>query len=182
MTIAALHRLLDEIDQQGGPEAARQNRLQLPDEGPEPMSTAPAHPQPPAVDVRLRSVSDQPAEQISVGQLLKWGDDHTDPEVQDQAARARAALGGLRQRYATDRELSALTSEEQQLEQRLAELRARKGELAPAKPKKQRTPVDYPAPTVRAWARENGMDCPATGRIPKIVVDAWKRATGAAPA
>jgi len=32
MTIAALMALLDEIDQQGGPEAARQNRLHLPDE------------------------------------------------------------------------------------------------------------------------------------------------------
>lgn len=32
MTIAALRSLLTEIDQQGGPQAARHNRLQLPDE------------------------------------------------------------------------------------------------------------------------------------------------------
>ncbi|MEV6833530.1 histone-like nucleoid-structuring protein Lsr2 [Streptomyces sp. NPDC051133] len=180
MTVAALRRLLDEIDRQGGPEAARQNRLNLPDEGTQPMSTAPAIPQPPAVDVRLRSVSEQPAEQISVGQLLKWGDDHSDPTVQDQAARARIALHGLRQRYGADRELTVLTSEEEQLEKRLAEVRARKGELAPAKAKKPRKTVDYPAAEVRAWAAANGHDCPSVGRVPKAVVDAWRAANPAA--
>lgn len=178
MTIAALRALLDEIDTQGGPEAARQNRLNLPDEGsPEPMSTAPALPQPPAVDVRLKSVTGHAPENIPVGQLLKWGDEHADPEVQDQAARARAALTGLRKRYAADRELEQITTEAEELEKRLAELRARQEQLAPAKPKKQRTPVDYPAREVRAWARENSLDCPATGRIPKKVVDAWRAAT-----
>ncbi|MEU8968106.1 histone-like nucleoid-structuring protein Lsr2 [Streptomyces monashensis] len=180
MTISALRALLNEIDQQGGPEAARHNRLSLPDEGTEPMSTAPAHPQTPAVDVRLRSVGQPPAEQVSVGQLLKWGDEHADPAVQDQAARARATLAGLRQRYDTDRELTALTSEEQQLEQRLAELRARKTELAPAKTKKPKKTVDYPAADVRAWAAENGIECPRLGRVPKAIVDAWKQATGRA--
>jgi hypothetical protein len=170
--------LLEEIDTQGGPDAARHNRLNLPDEG-APMSTAPA-PQPPAADVRLRPVPEQAAEQITVGQLLKWGDDHTDPAVQDQAARARAALAGLRQRHAADRELTAITTEEQQLEQRLAELRARKGELAPAKPKKTRKTADYPVAEVRAWAQANGMACAPRGRVPGDVVDAWRKATGPA--
>jgi hypothetical protein len=188
MTIAALRALLDEIDQQGGPEAARHNRLQLDDQGPQPMSTAHVTRQPPDVDVRLKTAdvrlkavtTEQPAEQISVGQLLKWGDQHTDPAIQDQAARARAALTGLRQRYSADRELTALNTEEQELEQRLAELRARKGELAPTPPKKQRKPVDYPAAEVRAWAAVNGMDCSPVGRIPKDIVDAWRADTATA--
>lgn len=179
MTVAALRRLLDEIDQQGGPEAARHNRLQLPDEGPEPMATAPAIHQPPTIDVHLKAVTttNQPAEQIPVGKLLAWGDQHNDPDVQDQAARARIALHGLRQRYAADRELAAITTEEQQLEQRLAELRARKGELEPGKPKAKRKSPSYDAAAVREWARAHSIPCPARGRIPKNVVDAWKADT-----
>ena len=181
MTIAALHRLLDEIDAQGGPEAARHNRLHLPDEGTtDPMSTAHKLPTPDVAvnadaDVRLKAVT-TPAEQIPVGQLLAWGDQHPDAEVQDQAARARAALTGLRRRHAADQELAAIDSEEEQLAKRLAELRARKAELAPAKAKKTRKPVDYPAAEVRAWAKGQGIDCPATGRVPKVVLDAWRAA------
>lgn len=114
-----------------------------------------------------------------VAELLKWGDEHSDPGVQDQAARARAALAGLRQRHAADQELTAITTEAEQLEKRLAELRAREQELAPAKkPKSKRTPVDYPAAEVRAWAAANGYDCAPLGRVPKKIVDAWRAATG----
>jgi hypothetical protein len=175
VTISALHRLLDEIDDQGGPEAARHNRLHLADERtPELMSTTPTlSPTALAADVRLKAVTTS-TEQISVGQLLAWGDQHPDAEVQDQAARARVLLTGLRRRHTADKELAALDSEEEQLAKRLAELRARKAELAPAKAKKQRRPVDYPAAEVRAWAKGQGMDCPATGRVPKAVVDAWR--------
>ncbi|MFF9123202.1 histone-like nucleoid-structuring protein Lsr2 [Streptomyces sp. NPDC014889] len=184
MTIAGLRALLDEIDRQGGPDAARHNRLHLPDEGATPtMTTAPApRPIPPAADVHLTTVptTDTP-EQLPVGKLLAWGDQHPDPGIQDQAARARIALHGLRQRYAADRELTAITSERAQLEQRLAELQAREAELAPPKKAKgKRQPVEYPAAEVRAWAAQNGVDCPTRGRIPKDVVDAWRQATSSA--
>ncbi|MFB7224200.1 MULTISPECIES: hypothetical protein [Terrabacteria group] len=176
MTIAALHRLLDEIDTQGGPEAARQNRLHLPEaqKGPAPM----AQPVP-----QLSSIPDLPLkaraagepQPLPVGQLLKWGDEHPDPQVQDQAARARAVLAGLRKRYATDQELTAITTEAEQLEKRLVELRSREAELAPPKKKPtKRKPVDYPAAEVRAWAAANGVDCPPVGRVPKTVVEAWR--------
>ncbi|GGR70884.1 MULTISPECIES: Lsr2 family DNA-binding protein [Streptomyces] len=169
MTIAALRRLLDEIDRQGGPDAARHNTLRLTDDegATEPM-TATQTARPPAADTD--------PERLPVGQLLAWGDQHDDPEIQDQAARARIALAGLRARYAADQELRALTSEEEQLAQRLAEIRARKDELEPAKPKKARKPVDYPAAEVRAWAAANGVACPAVGRVPRAVVDAWRAA------
>ncbi|MFJ6561885.1 hypothetical protein ACIQMV_18890 [Streptomyces sp. NPDC091412] len=176
MTIAALHRLLDEIDTQGGPEAARQGRLRLTDdtqEGPEPM--AQPVPQLSSIpDLPLKARPTNEPQPLPVGQLLKWGDEHPDPEVQDQAARARAALGGLRKRYATDQELTAITTEAEQLEKRLAELRTREAELVPAKPKKTRKPVGYPAAEVRAWAAANGVDCPPVGRVPKKVVEAWR--------
>lgn len=188
MTIAALRTLLDEIDAQGGPEAARQNRLNLdPLNGrtPHPMTTTPAAKMsPPVVDVQLKDSADvrlRTPEQLPVGQLLKWGDEHPDPEVQDQAARARAALAGLRQRHAADAELTAITTEAEQLEKRLAELRAREAELAPAKTKRKRGSAvrDYDSREVRAWAAEQGVECPSFGQIPKRVLDAWRTARAA---
>lgn len=120
------------------------------------------------------------AEALPVDELLEWGDAHPDPEVQDQAARVRAGLAGLRQRHATHQELTAITTEAEQLEQRLAELRAREAELAPPKKTKttKKTAVqrDYEPSVVRAWARANSVDCPASGRVPKAVVDAWRKA------
>lgn len=181
MTIAALHRLLNEIDDQGGPEAARHNRLHLPDlEGtPESMTTAATPARPIASHMlpdlpRPAQASEPPT--LTVAQLLKWGDEHDDADVRDQAARARIALHGLRQRHAADQELAALTAEREQLQQRLAELTAREAELAPSRGKKARKPVDYPAAEVRAWAATNGVDCPAVGRVPKAVVDQWRAA------
>ncbi|MFF4179651.1 histone-like nucleoid-structuring protein Lsr2 [Streptomyces sp. NPDC001750] len=172
MTIAGLHHLLDEIDTQGGPEAARQWCLTIPDteKGPDPM----AHPSPVTEPPSRNTAATEPA--ISVGQLLKWGEDHDAPDVRDQAARARMALTGLRRRYAADQELAALTSEREQLEKRLAELLAREAELTATRPKKKRSSYvrDYDTRKVRAWAAENGVDCPRVGQIPKRVLDAWR--------
>ncbi|MFD6415967.1 histone-like nucleoid-structuring protein Lsr2 [Streptomyces sp. NPDC060194] len=160
MTIAALHRLLDEIDHQGGPDAARHNRLHL--EGPDPMTETPA---PPATQA------------VPVGQLLKWGDDHPEQDVRDQAARARATLQGLRRRYDVDQELTAMAAERAELEERLAAIQARENELAPPKPK--RRVAAHLAREVREWARQHDVDCPPTGRVPRAVVDAWRQATAA---
>ncbi|NYV72957.1 Lsr2 family protein [Streptomyces sp. UH6] len=166
MTIHALRRLLDEIDAQGGPEAAREDRLRL-TEGTSPMTTQTA---------TTQASPGQP-QTLPVGQLLAWGDQHSDPEVQAQAARARAALVGLRQRHAADQELTAITAEKDQLEKRLAELQARQDELQPTPAKKRRTPVvrDYDTREVRAWAAEAGIDCPKVGQIPRRVLDAWRQ-------
>ncbi|MGW3410286.1 WhiB family transcriptional regulator [Streptomyces sp. NPDC000888] len=184
VTVDALKNLLSEIDEQGGPEAARHNRLRLPDEG-IPMPTAPApSPAPPAADVPLKTaarVSLKPLAQASVGSLLAWGDEHPDPDVQDQAARVRASLAGLQQRHAADEELTAITTEAADLEKRLAELRSREAELAPAKKAKRKPGSyvrDYDTRTVRDWAAANGVECPSFGQIPKRVLDAWRKTDG----
>lgn len=170
MTIAALLRLLDEIDAQGGPDAARQGRLHQPDHQ-EPDMPQPV-PQPgPA---RATPATSTPPG-LSVGQLLAWADGHDDAEVQVEAARARALLTGLRARHAADEELTAITTEAEQLEERLAQLHARQAELAPKKGSAKRPA--YPAREVRAWAKEHGVACPAVGRVPAAVVDAWRKAT-----
>jgi hypothetical protein len=176
VTIAALRQLLDEIDTQGGPEAARHNRLHLTEDRPtegttEPMSTE---------STASTPTAQATAEALPVGQLMAWGDEHPDTDVQDQAARGRVILAGLRKRYADDLELSAITTEAEQLEKRLAELRSRQQEIAPVKAKAPRRKVDYDSRAVRAWARETGVDCPATGRVPKAVVDQWTAATAQA--
>ncbi|MEU9861297.1 WhiB family transcriptional regulator [Streptomyces sp. NPDC047971] len=166
--------------------AALREHLAAHDErNPTTMTTAPApHPAPVAdvqlkagADVRLKAVTEDTTP-TPVGKLLAWGEQHTDPEVQDQAARARAALAGLRKRHAADQELTALTSERERLEQRLAELAARESELAPTKAKKKRAAYvrDYEPRTVRAWADANGVECAPVGQIPKRVLDAWRAA------
>lgn len=116
------------------------------------------------------------SEKIPVGQLLKWGQTHTDPKVQKLAEQARATLLALRKRHAADQELAALDAETEQLQKRLAEVQARKAELAPAKASRRKH--SYKAVEVRAWAAANGIDCPPVGRVPTKVVDAWRAAEG----
>lgn len=177
MTIAALRLLLDEIDRQGGPEAARHNRLHLEEERTAPVDTTPQ-----LQDTRAPAVTApvEDPETIPVGKLLAWADAHLDPQIQDQSARARANLAGLRQRYAADHELAAISTEAQQLEERLAELRAREAELQPVKPRRASKPANYDSAVVRAWAHDHNIPCSPTGRVPKTVVDAWRASTTAA--
>ncbi|MET9098324.1 Lsr2 family DNA-binding protein [Streptomyces antibioticus] len=172
MTIHALRRLLDQIDHEGGPEAARNNRLHLMSERTA-MTTAPANPSPAHSPVRpIPSATAEEPQPMSVGQLLAWGDQHPDKDIQDQAARARLALAGLRKRHTADQELAAITTEAEHLEKRLAELRARKAELAPAK--KTKTARDYDPAAVRAWAEQAGIHCPERGRVPQTGLNAWR--------
>ncbi|MFF1284367.1 histone-like nucleoid-structuring protein Lsr2 [Streptomyces sp. NPDC058299] len=182
MTIAALLRLLDEIDSQGGPQAARDDNLHLPSERARRMTstvTETTTPAAPDVAISLRPTSvDRDAETMPVGQLIAWGVQHDDPAVQEAAETVRSTLTRLRQRYASDQELSAITTEEQQLEQRLAEIRSRREELEPRskarRGKKAAEPRDYEPAVVRAWAREHGMRCPERGRVPADIVAAWR--------
>lgn len=184
VTVQALKDLLDEIDQEGGPQAARDNRLTLTHERPEPMSTAPELAIAPSELVTIKPpVMETARPPLPVGALLKWADGHDDKHVRDQAARARTDLDELRTRHAADQELAHITSQTEQLEKQLAEPRARQAELTPTKAKRK-TGVyarDYDTRTVRAWAQDNGVDCPGVGQIPKRVLDAWRAATGSEP-
>lgn len=185
VTVQALKNLLHEIDQEGGPQAARDNRLTITHERPEPMSTAPELAIAPSELVTIKPPAMETARApLPVGALLKWAEGHDDKHVRDQAARARTALDELRTRHAADQELAAITSQAEHLEKQLAELRARQAELSPAKKRKQTGSYvrDYDTRTVRAWAKDNGIDCPGVGQIPKRVLDAWRAATSNEPA
>lgn len=194
MTIAALRTLLDEIDQQGGPEAARHNRLALPDERtPDPMTTAPApRPAPPTgaapltadTDVRLRpsvSVTGEAAPPpLPVGRLIAWAADQDDKETRTHAEKARESIKFLRDRHQAASRLQHLSEEEARLEEQLAALREQKAQLLPARKAKRKSAAivrDYDSRTVRAWADANGVDCPRVGQLPKQVLVAWRAAT-----
>ncbi|MFD4830184.1 hypothetical protein ACFWPV_10065 [Streptomyces uncialis] len=172
MTIAALRALLDEelphIPRHPAPRPPlhRNTTQETPAmHEPQPTREAPAYPE-----------SAPP--KIPVAQLLRWADTHHDPDIQDQAARARVILVGLNQRHHRDTELTAIASKKEELEQQMAELIARESELNPPKARRRsKTTVDYDSATVRAWARANNVPCTATGRPPTKVVDAWRAAT-----
>ncbi|MET9140526.1 WhiB family transcriptional regulator [Streptomyces parvulus] len=115
--------------------------------------------------------------------LIKWAEEHADSSVQALAARVREGLTDLRLRYEADHELTAIASKKEELEAQLAALTAREAELSPRKKRKAGAYVrDYDTRTVRAWAAENGVDCPGRGQIPKHVLDAWRAAVSSATA
>lgn len=171
VTVQALQDLLTEIDHQGGPQAARDNRLNLSEPEPTmPSTDTTSHPS---------HIAKATADALPFTSLLKWGDAHPDPEVRAQAAQARVAVHGLRARHAADHELTALTDEAEQLEKKLAEIRARQAEIKPKKKGKRKPSSyvrDYEPRTVRAWAAEASVDCPGVGQIPKRVLEAWRAA------
>jgi len=162
MTIDALRAIQDEEF----PEVRRRST---------PRTARPQPPVPPTDPAPSDDAGSGP-DKLPVEQLLAWADQHPDPGVRDQGARARNAIASLRVRHTVDIELAAITTEAGHLEQRLAELRAREAELAPQKANKK--PARFAAGEVRAWAKSSGVDCPQRGRVPAAVVDAWRQATG----
>ncbi|MEU3836470.1 Lsr2 family DNA-binding protein [Streptomyces microflavus] len=170
MTIAALQALIDEelpgIPRHPAPRIPH-TRFSAKDT---PMTTHPVpHPRP----TDPPSAEDPP---ITVGALIAWAHAHTDKTVRRLGDEAHLALGTLRIRHQEEQELTKVSAEEAQLEERLAEVRARKAQLTP----KRRTPArDYEPATVRAWAREHNIPVPAMGQIPAAVLTAWRaRVTG----
>lgn len=176
MTIAALQQLLDEelpdVPRHFAPpipHTARKRQTMLQQPQTHPISRLTTTQQAPAAS----------AQPLAVGKLLAWAEAHPTKLVARKGEQARALLRELRELYAADEELAEVTAEEQRLEQQLAELRGRKEKLQSKTARK--SPVrDYVPAEVRAWARGAGMDVPAIGTVPKVVVQAWREATGGA--
>ncbi|MGC5000628.1 Lsr2 family DNA-binding protein [Streptomyces sp. DT195] len=112
-----------------------------------------------------------------IADLLRWAAAHQDAKVRTDGEQAATVLAALSERRTVDAELEKISSEENQLEERLAALRARKSTLQPepAGAKRKRQERDYEPSVVRAWAREHGYDVPDRGQIPKKVLDAWRQ-------
>lgn len=93
-------------------------------------------------------------------------------QIHKLLATAREQLGKARQRMVDERDKAALQAERKDLEARLADVKRRLA--GPASP----SGGGPAASVVRAWAAEHGVDCPAKGRIPHQVLDAWRQAGG----
>ncbi|WP_433406925.1 Lsr2 family DNA-binding protein [Streptomyces sp. CA-146814] len=165
MTIAALQALIDEelpgIPRHPAPRIPR-THCSAKDTT---MTTSPVpHPRP----------ADPPpadAAPIAVRALIAWAHAHPDKAVRRLGDQAHFALGELRTRHQGEQELARVAAEEADLEERLAEVRARKAELAP----KRKAPArDYDPATVRTWARAEGLTVPDRGKIPDAVLTAWR--------
>lgn len=111
-----------------------------------------------------------------LAELLLWASLHEDTTVTAQAEQIRTAVNALTDRRKRDAELERITTEAEQLEQRLAELRTREAELRPAPTAKARGRAhrDYDPVEVRAWARAHGHAVPDRGQIPKAIMTAWR--------
>jgi hypothetical protein len=172
VTIAALRRLLDQeqpdVPRHPAPRVKRRAPKEPTVHETPAITPAAAEPQPekpaavePGTLPPVRSISD----------LLDWAERHHDAALRKHATAARQALAVIQQRHAVDAELEKVLREAAQLRERLAELDARAKELKQPAAKAKR---DYDPATVRAWAQQAGVKCPAFGVVPKAVVQAWR--------
>lgn len=166
MTIAALRALLD----QELPDVPRHPapRLNLP------HWSAKEHDTMTDTDIEPRPDGACQPSGNTLADILAWALHHNDTDVQALGEQARTALAALYERRDRDAELARIEKELAAIDSRAEQLRDRQAELLPPAPKKRPSRVDYPAADVRAWARTAGLDCPATGRVPAAVVQAWR--------
>lgn len=94
--------------------------------------------------------------------------------VRKAAERAENALQALADILDETRATEAARREIERLEQELRDAKAKLRGGTPAA-KTDDGPNRDPK-VVRAWAAEHGVDCPATGRVPRVVVDAYLEA------
>ncbi|MFD3654364.1 histone-like nucleoid-structuring protein Lsr2 [Streptomyces sp. NPDC058620] len=169
MTIAALHRLLDEelpdVPRHPAPliphtARKRQAMQQQPSPIPGPRIT------PPALSTG--------APPVPIGKVIAWAEQHPTRTVARKGEQARALLLELRALHSSAEEIAQADAEEQRLQEQLDAIRARKAALLPKKRKAPNT--DYNQGEVRSWARGRGLDVPARGTIPAAIVQAWREA------
>lgn len=120
--------------------------------------------------VIAQAVTEPPAVRPAQRDLIAEGKTSSVAKVRNAAVRAETALQTLADLIDEHRATEAARREVDRLER---ELRAAKEKLRP--PRKDDGPSLEPK-VVRAWAAEHGVDCPATGRVPRTVVDAYLEA------
>ncbi|MEE6273496.1 histone-like nucleoid-structuring protein Lsr2 [Georgenia sp. MJ206] len=150
----------------------------VPPRAPTPAAAAPT----PAPATTTATAGDGPSG------LIQRGKKSPAKRIQNAARRveeALATLDGLLAEDAKKRKAEAaakaeeakLRSEVQRLERELA---AKKAALKPARPTSSAATAGVEAKAVRAWAAENGIECPAVGRVPRRVLDAYTARDGGA--
>jgi hypothetical protein len=91
--------------------------------------------------------------------------------VRDLEAALDAEAEQARKAAAAKAEREKAAAEVKKLQEQLRAARAKLG-----KTPKPATTAGADPKTVRAWARENGVDCPTSGRLPGNVIDAYQAA------
>lgn len=185
--------LVEKLDQEAAPsehpqaaEILRSSRPQPPGGGASTPSSpgSASRPQPAAPPSPAAGESPD-----TVAALVDEGLAHSTKKIRTAAQRAKAAIDKLHELVEADRvkeaerrrqaeERAAAEAEVKELEKQLAEARAK---LRPARtsstPVASTAAADGPtAAEVRAWARENDVDCPATGMVPRRVREAYDEA------
>lgn len=167
VTIAALRRLLDAEQPDVPRHPAPRPKRRAPKET---TVTETATPTPAAPQQPTAVQPEPPAPVRSISDLIDWAERHPEAALRKHATAARQALAVIQQRHAVDAELEKVLREAAQLRDRLGELDARAKKLkTPGKSQR-----DYDPATVRAWAQQAGVKCPAYGVVPKAVVQAWR--------
>ena len=98
---------------------------------------------------------------------------HDDPRIARAAGKVMAAIAALDEAWTAYSAKAELRAERDRLKRQLADVEA--ALRAPASKPAQQT-RDWKQ--IRAWAADNNIDCPATGKVPNAVVDAYDQAHG----
>lgn len=120
-------------------------------------------PRPPMVEA--------PRQRSGIAALLDRAANTGVPRLIKVADKIQELAEQLEQEVAEHERGAELRAEAERLEARLAEIKGQLGGKRPAPAAGAR--VDTKA--VRAWAAKNGMDCPARGRVPHAVMQAYER-------
>lgn len=111
--------------------------------------------------------------------LLDLGDDHPSEDVRCAAEALISAIDEWQQSQVERRRLEQLVAQRDQLNAEIEALAARLGDIQPepAEPvAEEPAPAEWTPKAIREWCRDNGVHCPATGRVPRAAVEAYREA------
>jgi predicted trehalose synthase len=124
-------------------------------------ATFPRQPPPPAVEMRRQ--------QDTIADLLTRAAATDVPRMVRAADKIQDLVDQLETDVAEHERGTELRAEAARLEARLAEI---KSQISGKQTAASATSVDTKA--VRAWAASQGLECPARGRVPRSVMDAYQ--------
>lgn len=133
-------------------------------------------------DTEAKVIAMTPTEQEPLSNLetlIRRGEKSDSPRTRKAAERARSAVEELRTRISAEEVERRVRDEIAELEAKLAAAKQKLPGSATKTAKSSRPstlPPGLVSKEVRAWATGAGLTCPANGRIPKNVVDAYVEA------
>jgi hypothetical protein len=145
---------------------------------------APAPPSPLVVVPPVRRLQEtQEVATSGIEALLVEAERSTNRKIVTAGGKVRTLVDQLRADLAADRQRTEAEAEVKRLRAALAaaEKRLRGADTGRARTLPPTSGDGFRTADVRAWAAENGVDCPAMGRLPRAVVERYKAANGVAP-